>query len=525
VPDHACASCTAAKSRRRQDDGVRVNEFRAALIGDLKVLVTGNPARAIDGVTDVAVVGAGPAGCVTALAFARRGARVLLLEANPRASTRLAGEWLHPAGARVLDELGLAPIKAGLAHPAGRGFAIFADDGAAPIVLEYPGGAVGFTCDHGALVSALREAAGGHPNVSYVPFAHVTGLEQQRLTFEREGHPGTTTVRAHQVVGADGRSSVTRRWLGLRESRVAVSCTAGVLLEDAELPLEGFGHLLLHGPGPAFIYRIGPRHVRACLDVPAWSHAPGDHPQYLWRAYGPAMPESLRPAFWRALQTRPVAWASNHFRPRTAYGREGLALVGDAVGQFHPLTAVGLTLGMQDGECLARSSTFEAYRRERAARSHVPEMMARILYEVFALRGGGASALRTATCRMLRRDPAVRQRTMRLLAAEDADVLSFGRPFVTAVVLATERVLWEAAAPQRWPHGMRTLIYLHRRLLWLALHAMIGVLRPWGGPGTVAASSILSEFARRAAPLTVGAAEAAPPPMLVDALSGPKPGS
>lgn len=477
-----------------------------------------------NGVTDVAVIGAGPAGCITALAFARRGARVLLLEAHPRASTRLAGEWLHPAGARVLDDLGLGSIKDGLAHPPGRGFAIFADDGSAPIVLEYPGRATGFTCDHAVLVSALREAADGHPHITYVPFAHVTHLEQQHLTFEREGHPGPTAVWAHQIVGADGRSSVTRKWLGLRETRVAVSCTAGLLLEDADLPLEGFGHLLLQGPGPAFIYRIGPREIRACLDVPAGSEAPRDHAEYLWREYGAAMPEGLRPAFRRALETRPIAWASNHFRPRAGYGRDGLALVGDAVGQFHPLTAVGLTLGFQDGECLARSQSFEAYRRERAARSHVPEMMAMVLYEVFALRGGGAHALRTATCRMLRRDEAVRGRTMRLLAAEDADVLSFSRPFVMAVALATERVLSEAAVPQRWPHGMRTLVYLHRRLVWLALQAMIGVLRPSGGPGTIAASSILSEFARRAAPLRVSRADAMSP-MLADALSGPKPGS
>ena len=33
---------------------------------------------------DVAIIGAGPVGCVSALAFAERGADVLLLEANPR---------------------------------------------------------------------------------------------------------------------------------------------------------------------------------------------------------------------------------------------------------------------------------------------------------------------------------------------------------------------------------------------------------------------------------------------------------
>ena len=69
---------------------------------------------------DVAVIGAGAAGCITALAFARRGAQVLLLEAHPGASSRLAGEWLHPAGVRVLDALGLGGL-ADTAHPPGRG--------------------------------------------------------------------------------------------------------------------------------------------------------------------------------------------------------------------------------------------------------------------------------------------------------------------------------------------------------------------------------------------------------------------
>jgi flavin-dependent dehydrogenase len=60
--------------------------------------VQGDPVNSADGTGnyDVAVIGAGPVGCVAALAFARRGRRVLLLEANPLASHRLAGEWLHP---------------------------------------------------------------------------------------------------------------------------------------------------------------------------------------------------------------------------------------------------------------------------------------------------------------------------------------------------------------------------------------------------------------------------------------------
>ena len=54
---------------------------------------------------DVCIIGGGPVGSATAIAFARRGARVLVLEKDPRASRRFAGEWIHPAGVDVLDAL------------------------------------------------------------------------------------------------------------------------------------------------------------------------------------------------------------------------------------------------------------------------------------------------------------------------------------------------------------------------------------------------------------------------------------
>ena len=61
------------------------------------------------------------------------------------------------------------------------------------------------------------------------------------------------------------------------------------------------------------------------------------------------LPASLRPAFYKAIQQDEVACTANQLRPRIHYGRPGLALVGDAVGHFHPLTAVGMTLAFLDG--------------------------------------------------------------------------------------------------------------------------------------------------------------------------------
>src|SRR2546425_1192756 len=81
---------------------------------------------------DVAVVGAGPIGAATALAFARRGARVVIFEANPAAARRLAGEWLHPPGVEVLGRLGLDVATEAAGATFGRGFVVFPDDRSAP---------------------------------------------------------------------------------------------------------------------------------------------------------------------------------------------------------------------------------------------------------------------------------------------------------------------------------------------------------------------------------------------------------
>ena len=76
---------------------------------------------------------------------------------------------------------------------------------------------------------------------------------------------------------------------------------------------------MLSGPGPAFIYRIGARHLRACLDVPSGVPRGTEQAAYLWNAYGRALPEALRPAFRRALESRPIMWAANYFRPRANF--------------------------------------------------------------------------------------------------------------------------------------------------------------------------------------------------------------
>src|SRR5262249_14567683 len=160
--------------------------------------------------------GGGPVGCVTALAFARKGARVLLLEGNPRSAQRLAGECLHPPGVQVLETLGLGNlIRQGYSA---RCFAVFSQVESSPVLLEYPAGSGGLTCDHFVLVSTLRQAAASHPNIRFVPGGMANAIEGQHLYYETQDRR-PQCMAAGLLVGADGRSSLARKFLSLKDER------------------------------------------------------------------------------------------------------------------------------------------------------------------------------------------------------------------------------------------------------------------------------------------------------------------
>jgi 2-polyprenyl-6-methoxyphenol hydroxylase-like FAD-dependent oxidoreductase len=425
---------------------------------------------------DVVVIGAGPVGCVTALALGRNGARVLLLEANPDRPKRLAGEWLHPPGLQVLQRLGVGSISTlGSDYANGQGFVVFPDDGTEPIRLDYPENHVGISCEHNTLVSALQEAAASHPSVNFIPFAQVNHIEEEKLSFENGKHGETKTVFTKRIIGADGRSSMVRKVLGIHPECTLISYMAGILLENVALPFEGFGHVLLGGSGPALIYRIGSNQIRVCLDVPIEQFRNSQNKAaYLWDAYGSVLPEVLLPAFRQALENRPIAWCANQFSPRFHYGREGMTLVGDAAGHCHPITATGMTLGFQDAECLARSSNFREFQRLRLACTYVPELLACVLYQVFTRLDDSALAIRQSVYRMWRQYPDECRRTMRLLSGAETNFVHFSSSFLKGVRMAVLQMVKETAAEGRWRQIIPALACFGE---WLELPMAIGLPR------------------------------------------------
>ena len=412
---------------------------------------------------DVAIVGAGPVGSLCAIAHARQGYRVALFEANPSASKRLAGEWLHPPAVHILNTLGIS-VDGAVQGSSGKGFAVFPEDGQEPILLPYSSGSRGLVCEHETLVSHLREAAENEPGVDVRFHARVRAVEDERISYTQ--NDVSRTVVAERIVGADGRSSIVRRSLGLDATSRTCSRMVGLTLTGVSLPLEGYGHVVCGGPGPMLVYRVGDNRVRAVVDIPL-DYSPDGWKELLADSYARWMPETLRDAFIDACSADRMHAAANVVSPRVSYGTSRRVLIGDAAGHYHPLTATGLTLGFGDALALAESERFSDFRNERFDATRVPELLAMGLYEAFADQRDETTLLRQAMYGRWRTSPSVRDHTVRLLACEDTSVGSLSREFSMTVVWALKAAIPRSLNRGAWNHFGDVARGLGNRMGWL----------------------------------------------------------
>ncbi|MBT8470880.1 MAG: FAD-dependent oxidoreductase, partial [Deltaproteobacteria bacterium] len=341
---------------------------------------------------DVVVIGAGPAGCASAACLSARGATVLLLESNPKAARRFAGEWVHPEGARVLEANGLL---AGLESKSkSLGFVVFPNDGLGAIRLEYPGHAAGFACEHETLVGHLRDRASALPRVDYLEGVRAYVVDRHAVDLSSRGQ-ATERVNTRGVVVAAGRSARSvAASPAMRGAQISISSMAGLIVTGSELPFDGYGHVFVGGPGPVLAYRIDERRIRLCIDVPAAMSRSVGSTEWIWKSYAEVLPRSLRSGVRDALDTASISWATNAFRPRSYRMDPDVALVGDAAGVFHPLTAMGITMSLLDAEALADSQSLGEYGNRRAAQSYIPELLSNAIYQACARTDRGSQAIR-----------------------------------------------------------------------------------------------------------------------------------
>ena len=400
---------------------------------------------------DILVVGGGFTGMAAAAALASRGAKVTVLETLNGPVSQFRGELIHPRGVRALEALGLkAPLLA--AGGVGVvGFAPVPGQGEDPVLLPYAaGGGEGLGIDHGQMVRTLRREVARRPGVTLRENARVDDLLRQGARVVGVRLSDGEELRADLVVGADGRYSRLRKLLGLDPEPQLLSYTVAVQCEGDVLPWKSRGHVFLGAPGPILAYPYGQGRVRMCIDVPVGAAKGKDaYRALIRRAYAPFVPQPLRDAMLHGLDAHPFEGCATHAIETLACAAPGIALVGDAGGCSHPLTAGGMTCAMNDvlvlADVLSRrgdaDGALEEYQRERYKFIRMRAMFTEALYEVFRGLDDGSKTLQAGVFRYWRRSARARAASMGILSGDESRPRVFMTEYARVLGLSTLEVV------------------------------------------------------------------------------------
>ena len=323
--------------------------------------------------TDVAIVGGGVAGASLAAALATAGLGVVVIEREARFRDRVRGEGIHPWGVLEADALGLLPtLRAAGAHEL-PGWQVYR--GREPVYAfrwddDAPGRPGEWSLYHPTLQTALLEHAAACGAQVLRP-ARVTDFTRQdgpRLTLETAD--GARDLRARLVVGADGRQSAARRWLGVEARHDApLQQIGGCLLDDVALDQEQTHYAVFDG-GFALLFPQGHGRARAYVICGAELAAElrGDSERFIGQCAAALPQGALGPA--RAVGPLAFFPAADIWCERVAGA--GVALLGDAAGANDPSRGQGLSICFRDArelrDALLHDSDWERALASYAAR-------------------------------------------------------------------------------------------------------------------------------------------------------------
>lgn len=313
--------------------------------------------------SDILIVGGGLNGPATALALARAGLSVTVIDALP-AETRAEagfdgrGYALALASVRLLGRIGVWDRVAGNSQPM---LEIKVTDGRAgeapsPFFLhfdhaEIEEGPMGHMIEDRFLRRALTEAVADNHRITVVNGERVTTQEIAPSSVSVTLASGRV-LTGRLLIGCDGRTSGTAERAGIRRTGWDYDQTALVCAINHTEPHGGVAHQFFLPPGPLAILPL-----------------PGNRSSIVWtedRTRAAAFQslddagylEILRPRFGDFLGE--ISLAGKRFTyplsltVANAFVSDRLALVGDAAHGMHPIAGQGLNAGLRDIGALAQ---------------------------------------------------------------------------------------------------------------------------------------------------------------------------
>ncbi len=298
---------------------------------------------------DIAVIGAGPAGQIAAIAMARGGRRVVLVGPEPDGSDRRTTALMDQSLA-MMERLGLweelhtrtAPLQV-----------MQIIDGTkrllrAPTVAfrsaEIGLDAFGYNTPNAALLETLSKAVAAEPLITRKPGAAETiHVGADAVTI---GIQGEEPLMAGFVIGADGRKSKTRESAGVGVKTWSYPQTAVVMNFAHTLPHQNistefhtesgpFTQVPLPGLRSSLVWVVTPQEAERLTSL---------SPEQLSAEVENRMQSMLGKV---SVEAGVQAWPLSGMTARQ-YGKGRSAFIGEAGHAFPPIGAQGLNLSLRD---------------------------------------------------------------------------------------------------------------------------------------------------------------------------------